>query len=170
MRYGDAATRALRDDMVQEASLLVWMWSGQIHDEARIGAAVCTIARRYRARALLAEQRRSWLRYVEFGAEGVSEPVVEELDEHCLSIDGRTVPLGWARRRLRGVLAELTPLDQKLLMGFHEGFCCAELALRFGRSEDCVKTRIHRARRRVRIVFEDLVRLAGDLDDSETEE
>ena len=55
-------------------------------------------------------------------------------------------------------------------MGFHEGFCCAELALRFGRSEDCVKTRIHRARRRVRSVYEDLVRLSGDLDDSETEE
>jgi DNA-directed RNA polymerase specialized sigma24 family protein len=63
----------------------------------------------------------------------------------------------------------LPALDRQLLLGFHEGFCCAELASRFGRSEDCVKTRISRARRRVRTVFEDLVRVSGNLEESELE-
>ena len=79
---------------------------------------------------------------------------------------GRRVSCRLSRRVLRG----LQPLDQRLLLGFHEGFCCAELASRFGRTEDCVKTRIHRARQRVRTVFEELVRTSGNLEEPELEE
>ena len=79
-------------------------------------------------------------------------------------IAGRRVPLHRARAFLQEALAELLPIDRQLLLGLHEGFCCAELAERFRRSESCVKTRIHRARRRVRIAMETCVRAAGSLE------
>lgn len=174
-RYRDATTRGCYEDMAQEASLLAWEWADRIHDDERLAAAVRTIAKRQRTRSLMAEKKRRWLRYVDFGGESegerdVPEPVEPKQDCATLSIDGRSVALPWARRRLERVLNCLPVLDQKLLLGFHEGFCCAELASRFGRTEDCIKSRIYRARRRVRTVFEDLVRSSGDLEEPELEE
>lgn len=179
-RYGDATTRDAYEDIAQEASLLTWQWAGQLADHERLHAAVRTITKRHRTRWLSADEKRRWLRYVHFASSdrdeleaaktSVCEPPVSDVDDDLLSIDGRPVPMPWARRRLGRVLGSLSRLDQKLLLGFHEGFCCAELASRFGRTEDCIKTRICRARKRVRSVFEDLVRSAGDLDEPEFEE
>jgi DNA-directed RNA polymerase specialized sigma24 family protein len=59
--------------------------------------------------------------------------------------------------------ARLKPLDRELLLGFYEGFCCAELAERFDRSPTCVKTRLHRARRRIQREVEACARTAGSL-------
>jgi len=169
-RYRDGKTHAMREDIVQESCVLAWQWADRLSDDARLGAAVHTIAKRQRSRALAAAKKGSWLQYVDFGEPGVVDPSAPVADEQSLSIDGRTVPLPWAKRRLMRVLRYLPALDQKLLLGFHEGFCCAELASRFGRTEACVKTRIHRARQRVRTVFEDLVRISADLEEPELEE
>lgn len=169
-RYRDAPTREFCEDMAQEASLLAWQWADRLNDQDRFGAAVRTITRRHRARALVAAKKRHWLHYVDFGAACDAEPDASQPDDSSLCIGGRQVALGWVKRRLARVLGCLSVLDQKLLLGFYEGFCCAELASRFERSEDCVKTRIYRARRRVRTVFEDLVRSADDLEESELEE
>jgi DNA-directed RNA polymerase specialized sigma24 family protein len=169
-RYRDAPTRAACEDIAQEASLLTWKWADRLKDDERLGAAVRTIARRHRNRSLIAEQKRRWLHYVDFAGIQDAEPDVPEPEDVSLCIGGRTVALPWARRRLARVLSCLPVLDQKLLLGFHEGFCCAELASRFGRTEDCIKSRICRARRRVRTVFEDLVRSSGDLEEPELEE
>ncbi|MEO6598100.1 MAG: sigma factor-like helix-turn-helix DNA-binding protein [Planctomycetota bacterium] len=81
-------------------------------------------------------------------------------------IAGRRVPLRWARPCLQRALTRLSLIDRQLLLGFYEGFCCAELAARCGRTEQCVKTRIHRARRRVQEEIEASVRAADDLDES----
>lgn len=169
-RYRDGETRERRDDIVQDACLLVWQWSDQIRDRSRLGSAVHTIAKRQRSRALAAARKNRQLQFVEFGEAGVVDPAASVATEQSLLISEKPVPLRWAKRRLARVLSSLSSLDQHLLLGFHEGFCCAELASRFGRTEGCVKTRIHRARRRVRSVFEDLVRTSGDLQDSEAEE
>ena len=169
-RFRDSDTCDLREDIVQESSVLAWQWRDRISDDARLGAAVQTITRRQRSRSLAAVRKRGWLHYVEFGGLGVAEPLAPEPVERCLRIDGRPVPLLWAKRRLARVLRRLPALDQQLLLGFHEGFCCAELASRFGRTEDCIKTRIHRARRRVRSVFEELVRASDNLEEPELEE
>jgi DNA-directed RNA polymerase specialized sigma24 family protein len=169
-RYGDASTREAREDIAQEAAILAWQWSGRLNDQGRLGAAVRTITRRHRTRSLVAEKRRGWLRYVDFGAACDAEPRTPQPDGEQLCVGGRYVSLAWVKQRLARVLARLSPLDQRLLLGFYEGFCCAELATRFGRSEDCVKTRIHRARRRVRGLLEGLARSPDEVAESEIEE
>jgi len=166
--------------MAQEATLLAWQWQDKLADEERLHAAVRTITKRHRTRWLTANEKRRWLHYVHFASpdrdepaalqSNVCEPPAIDGDDDLLSIDGRQVPLPWARRRLGRVMNTLSRLDQQLLLGFHEGFCCAELASRFGRSEDCIKTRICRARKRVRSVFENLVRTSGDLEEPQFEE
>ncbi|MCB9878751.1 MAG: hypothetical protein H6835_14235 [Planctomycetes bacterium] len=162
-RYRDAATRELLDDLTQEAVVLAWLWSRKATDPSRLGAAVLTIARRKRCRAVRERVRgRDLFVGDERAAWAVAAP--SEGEDGSLSVDGRSVPLDWALQRLPAAMAPLSVLDRQLLLGFHEGFCCAELAQRFGRSEGCVKTRIHRARRRVREEFEAIVRAAGDLE------
>jgi len=162
-RFTDTATRQSIDDLTQEAVTLAWQWSERAQDPSRLGSAVVTIVRRKRFRALQEATRTGSLLVPADGAiEDVEAP--GEGDGVLLGIDGRAVPLTWALQRLPLALSCLSTLDRQLLLGFHEGFCCAELAHRFGKTEDCVKTRIHRARRRVRDEFECIVRVADDLD------
>ena len=95
---------------------------------------------------------------------GATASVDDDRDERRLLIAGRRVPLHDARTFLHRALLQIDALDRQLLLGLHEGFCCAELADRFRRSESCVKTRIHRARCRVRSAVETSVREANGLD------
>ncbi|HZN39119.1 MAG TPA: hypothetical protein VFD82_09975 [Planctomycetota bacterium] len=159
-RFSDAWTRSHRDDLVQEAAIAAWKWAGRSHDPLRFWAAVRTIARRIRYRALEHAQRR-----VE--AQVAAERRSHECgDDREYWIAGRRVPLRWVRPCLRRALQQLPALDRQLLLSFHEGFCCAELAARSRRSLECVKARIHRARRRVQREIEASVREADDLDES----
>lgn len=169
-RFGDRETNRERDDIAQDACLLIWQWADRLHDGERLGAAVRTIVKRQRLRAVRAVQKRRCVALVDFTDPAVVQPAVPPAADGSLTIAGRPVSLRWACGRLGLVMQRLPPLDRQLLMGFHEGFCCAELATRFGRSEVCVKARISRARRRVRTVFEDLVRVSGELDESGMEE
>ena len=163
-RFSDRETSEERDDIVQDACVLVWEWVENLKDKECLGAAVHTIVKRQRSRSVRASRKRRRTKLVDFGDASVMHPPVPVVADSSLLIAGRAVPLGWVKGRLRRVMQGLPALDQQLLLGFHEGFCCAELASRFGRSEDCVKTRISRARRRVRTVFEDLVRVSGNLE------
>lgn len=169
-RFRDPMTCALRDEIAQDAAVLAWQWVGRLDRTSRLLAAVRTITRRQRLRKLRQCKDRGPLQLVPFGDDGVDDPIARVPDEASLRIGARTVPLGWAVHRLDRVLDRLPELDQHLLLGFHEGFCCAELAHRFGRTEACVKTRIHRARRRVQRLLEGLVRGAAGFDDREEEE
>ena len=156
-RFSDAFTRFERDDLVQETAMTAWRWSDRLRDSARFTAAVRTIARRKRYRALLDEGRR----IESYAAKGELHDA-----QHAATyiVAGRRVPLDWLMHRLHTVLQRLREIDRQLLLGIHEGFCCAELANRFRRSEQSVKARVHRARRRVQIEIEDAVREASDLD------
>lgn len=156
-RFADAFTRSERDDLVQETAWTAWRWADRLRDEGRFAAAVRTIARRKRWTALHEERRRreqgAWL-------------VGRRHDEpgQTFLVVGRKVPLDWLMHRLHTVLARLREIDRQLLLCIHEGFCCAELASRFRLSEQSVKARVHRARRRVQMEIEDAVREAGDFD------
>ena len=163
-RYGDAASRRSRDDLVQETALAAWQWRGRMRDAGRLGAALRTIARRTRNRFVAAERRRSELLAAVLAERSHAPGEALPAAEPRLCIAGREVEFAWARARLEQALQRLSPLDRQLLLAFHEGFCCAELAERCGRSEQCVKARIHRARRRVRKELEGIVRAAGALD------
>lgn len=170
-RFADRCTRALHEDMVQDVCLLLWQWRARVGAVTRFDAATRTVCYRHRRRRLDSGRRGAWLQFVEFGVEGVAEPCApEDGEEPVLRIAGRKVPLTWATTQLPRVLARLSAFDRQLLCSFHEGFCCAELAERFGRSEDCIKTRIHRARRRVRQQFESLVRRSAGFEEPEVKE
>ncbi len=170
-RFRDPMTRALRDEIAQESAVLAWQWIGKLQDPARLDAAVRTIARRQRLRALRARDRQGPLRFVTLpGDDDSTAPAVAAGKPERLLIGAHAVPSKWALQRLRRVLRRLSSLDQRLLLGFHEGFCCAELAIRFGRSEACVKTRLYRARRSVQRDMERLACDAGSFDEEEREE
>jgi len=170
--YRDERTASLREDIAQEAVVHAWRWRRCPADGGRLREAMRTIARRHRLRSLATDQGPSGVTLVSFEADGVDEPEARAANaaEQQLRIAGRRVPIGWARVRLRGVMAGFSTLDRRLLLGFHEGFCCAELAQRFGRSPACVKSRLHRARRRLRNELEGLVRVATSFEVPETTE
>jgi hypothetical protein len=87
-------------------------------------------------------------------------------DAAFLVVAGVPVPRMCLLNHLDGVLACLPALNRVLLLGFYEGFSCAELGARFHLTEDCVKVRLHRSRKRLRREFEARVRAADGLDDS----
>ncbi len=161
-RFGDRWTRAHRDDLIQDATLAAFRWAGDARDPDRFWAAVQTIARRIRLRGIALSCRERAARQalaVPEGAEATGVP-----SDTWFSIAGRRVPAHRVLPCLRRALDRLSPLDRQLLLGMHEGFCCAELSVRSSRSEQCVKTRLHRARRRVQKDIEECVRAADGLD------
>ena len=158
-RHCDGWTRSHRDDLVQEATLAAWQWARQPHDQRRFWAAIRTITRRVRGRALWTSRRMRIVLTALAHAGGDGDH-----GEVHLEIAGRRVPVHEVTPLLQRALQRLPALDRQLLLGFHEGFCCAELAARTRRSEPCVKTRIHRARRRVQCDIEEHVRAADGLD------
>jgi DNA-directed RNA polymerase specialized sigma24 family protein len=145
-RFQDAWTRNHRDDLVQEAAIASWRWAARAGVTERLPAAVRTIARRLRCRGLRETERRnrSLAELAIVLGESECEPVPRQL-----RVAGRSVPLPWLCVRLGWALARLPAIDRQLLLGLHEGFCCAELAARSHRSEQSVRVRVHRARRRV---------------------
>jgi DNA-directed RNA polymerase specialized sigma24 family protein len=154
-RYGDPWTRDHCDDLVQETTIAAWRWSLRPHDATRFWAAMQTITRRLRARTRMLAHR--------------GPPLPEPLDDACapgepderhFRIAGRKVPAHRALPILRDALGRLKPIDRLLLRSEAEGFCCAELAVRHGRSEVCIKARLWRARRRVQRDIEAMVRAA----------
>lgn len=153
-RFEDPLTRSARDDLVQEAAWAAWQWAASMRDTSRFVAAVRTIARRTRCRWLETERRR---REVDSLVSRGAEPAGYD-------VAGYRVSLVWLLECLRSVLGGLRELDRRLLIGLHEGFCCAELAARFHQSEESVKVRIHRTRRRVQLEIERAVLAADELD------
>ncbi len=159
-RYPDAWTRSHQEDLVQEASIAAWRWSHDLKHRERFWAAVQTIAMRIRGRAMREPKHVCVSQALVAAATTDSK----EPAERYYLIAGRRVPTPSARPWLQGALRRLKVIDRQLLLGFYEGFCCAELAERFRRSKACVKTRIHRARRRVQREVEACARTAGGFD------
>jgi DNA-directed RNA polymerase specialized sigma24 family protein len=159
-RYGDTWTRTNRDDLAQEASIAAWHWASDGRRCERFWAAVQTITTRIRGRALRSARQRD----DSFDAEMCGHTVPAEAPDRWYEIAGRREPAWRVEPWLRAAIGGLALIDRQLLLGFYEGFCCAELAERFRRSLACVKTRLHRARRRVRSEVEGLARRASNLD------
>lgn len=155
-RFEDPLTRGERDDLVQETAWTAWRWAGSARDPSRFEAAVRTIARRARCRMLDGAHRRQ--------KEQMGSQERHGDEPSTFAIAGHRVSLLWLLGCLQKVLAELRELDRHLLMGLHEGFCCAELAARFHLTEQSVKVRIHRTRRRVQMEIERAVLEADELD------
>jgi DNA-directed RNA polymerase specialized sigma24 family protein len=163
-RFTDPWTRSHCDDLVQDVAAAAWQWGGGRHDPGCLWAAVRTIARRLRGRGLVSLQREGRAQRL-LAAE---RAVADAERSHCVA--GRRVPLGRLLPCVDRALARLRPEDRRLLLDFHAGFCCAELSARSEWSESAVKTRIHRARRRVQRAVEACVRAADDFGGSGDQE
>ncbi len=169
-RYRDPQTRALREEIAQEAAVLTWQWSGKLQDADRLAAAVRTITRRQRLRALRGAAGRAKVQFTALDGSAATEPAADRPTPPMMRIGSRMVSAAWAVQRLDVILPRLSALDRRLLLAFYEGFCCAELAARFERSESCIKTRLHRARRRVQRWLEELVGAEGEIATGDKEE
>lgn len=156
-RWSDATTRNERDDLAQEAALLAWRQADRVRAADAFPAMVRTIARRVRWRRMQALSRANTLTTTMLSA----EPVAREADEDCLLICGSPVDRMWLLVQLDAVLAGIDATNRQLLLLFHEGFCCAELATRFRLPEPLVKVRLYRTRNTVRARLEAKVRAAG---------
>lgn len=157
-RFADPWTRSHCEDLVQETAVTAWHWAEGLQDPRCLWAAVRTIARRLRVRALSDLQRELE------AAQACAALRDDDGADRCFRIAGRRLSMRQLLPCIQRALRRLRPEDQRLLLDFHAGFCCAELAARSGHSESAVKTRIHRARRRVQREIEACVRAADDLD------
>lgn len=159
-RFADPWTRSHCDDLVQETAVTAWHWAAGLHDPRCLWGAVRTIARRARGRALIELQRERDAR------EAFAVACLDRAAgaDRCFRIAGRRVSLRGVWPCVERALRRLPAMDRRLVLDFHDGFSCAELALRCDRSEAAVKTRIHRARRRLQKEIEACVRAADDLE------
>lgn len=157
-RYGDVFTKNDRDDLAQEAALAALQQAPGVRDRERFPALVRTISRRMRGRSI-----HTALRRVPPGGAMCELFEPDPAAPPALLVCGSAVPLPWLTARLDAALGSVTALNRALLLGYHEGFCCAELAARYRLTEQSVKVRLHRARRRVRQRIEAEVRAAGRL-------
>ena len=145
----------------QDTLIVAWRWGGAMRHRERLWAAVRTIANRLRSRA-----RRNHLRSrVTYSQADVDAAAFEarEGDAPTFRVAGHALAAAELRPWVDGAFAQLSALDRQLLRGFYAGVGCAELAARHRRTEACVKTRIHRARRRVQHHVEECVRAADGL-------
>lgn len=151
-RWRDSLTDEVREDLAQEAAIIAWQRYRGIRNPAVLPALVRTISRRLRFRALAARRRRPTMC---LDAErDAARPGDQTAHSERLEVAGVMMPTTWLLDRLEAVLSSETRLNAAILMAYYEGFSCAELAERYGMSEQCVKVRIHRSRRRVRRHFE----------------
>ncbi len=152
-RWDDSVTESQREDLRVESALLAVRSWDRLRNKACFAAYVRTIARRQRALAVRKRLR------VERAGMGVDNEVRGEIEQPCPEQQWYAVAGRWVDRQdmlqlLPAVFAGLNPLNVKLMMGYYEGFSCAELSGRFDISLDVVKVRIHRTRRYVKGLFE----------------
>jgi DNA-directed RNA polymerase specialized sigma24 family protein len=148
-RWRDAFTRNAADELAQQAVVEAWRRAATLRDLRCLNAFVRTIVRRRRWRGL------RW--HVRERADSIERnPDLAELlvapQESCetFAIGGRRISKRWLLGHVDGAIARLSALNGRLLLDHCEGFSCAELADRHGLSEEAVKVRLHRSRRRVR--------------------
>ena len=158
-RFEDAFTRQQCDDLVQESAVAAWQWAGAARRPERFAAAVRTIARRKRYRALRDHHRRR--EELSSACLPAPNPKIDEL-----RVAGRSVPREWLVARLVQALNGLRAVDRRLLLAQQEGFCCAEIAARLDMTEDVVKVRMHRARRRLQKEIERAVKVTDAFEGS----
>lgn len=160
-RCGDAWTLGHADDLAQETVLVAWRWGAGMRHRERLWAAVRTIARRLRSR-----NRRNQLRSRVTCSQAEVDAaafVAREPEAPTFRVAGHALAAAELRPWVDDALAQLSAFDRQLLRSFYAGAGCAELAARHRRTEACVKTRIHRARRRVQHLVEECVRAADGL-------
>ena len=156
-RYRDTLTVTLREDLSQQAAMAALARLPEVRDRQRFPAFVRTVARRKRAEAVRATSRLRVLS-IDDDEDARRQVYATESSDVVYLLAGCLVQQQELLRELPHLLAELSSLNERLLMSFYEGFTCAELAVRYGTTVDNVKARIYRSRRRLKQLFERRVR------------
>ncbi len=155
-RWSDGFTRSARDELAHEAAILALDRRHTLRDARKFPSFVRTIARRMRSHAARTIVRRGEMSIDR--DDSVSEQLIAS-QQGCVPLRvrntwvARDILLGQLDRLLNG----LTRLNRRILVSYYEGFSCAELAVRYRMPEESVKVRIHRARRKLRQLFEQRV-------------
>lgn len=152
-RWNDAVTLSQREDIRVEAALQAVQGWDRLRDKTCFAAYVRTIARR--RRALAVRQRvRAERAGLAFDLEVREEFAQPAADAQWYEVAGQWVRAQDMLAVLPDVFDRLNPLNVQLIMGYYEGFSCAELAGRFNLSLDVAKVRVHRTRRQIKGLLE----------------
>jgi DNA-directed RNA polymerase specialized sigma24 family protein len=152
-RWDDGFTTTNRDDIgLQSAILAVERWDS-LREKSRFPSFVRTIVRRRRA-SLVRENVRRKSKGHEVDCGNCDEFEQPRSEQRWYFVAGAWICQSEMIHTLPDVLEHLSQLNVRILLGFYEGFSCAELAARFDLTIDSVKIRVHRSRRRVRGIFE----------------
>lgn len=150
-RFTDPLTREHADDLAQEALIETWRRASSLREPRAAPGFARTIARRLRYHLLLREgrvrQRTSRLE----AARAVLEPAVpqaSDLAQKAFPVRGRWLDFEWLSEQLDDVLAELGPVNERILRAHSEGLTCREIAVDHGLGAVGVKARLHRSRKR----------------------
>jgi RNA polymerase sigma factor (sigma-70 family) len=164
-RWRDTYTRNAADDFAQHAIVESWRRAPTLRDPRCLEAFARTIVRRQRWQGLRAHLQ---VRFESIDADPDLAELLVAPESPCpvFAIRGRPISKAWLHPQLAAAIARLSPLNGRLLLDHSEGFSCAELADRHGLSEEAVKVRLHRSRRRVRSEIE--ARVERDVDAATT--
>ncbi|MHC4514906.1 MAG: RNA polymerase sigma factor [Planctomycetota bacterium] len=143
----------MRDELAHEAALQALGRRHTLRDARKFPAFVRTIARRLRSHATREALKRGELSIdrEDIVREELMQP---QRDGTLLRVRNALVERDVLLTELDRMLTGLTCLNRRILLSYYEGFSCAELAARFEMAEESVKVRIHRARRKLRQLFE----------------
>jgi RNA polymerase sigma factor (sigma-70 family) len=155
--YRDKFSHAEREDLAQEAAMAFWLFGERHQHERPAFAALRTIVKRTRWRAIGRNSREALL-----VAEHAPCVYPEIEGERFLKLEGGRVPMSWLIDRLRVEMAAMGEPCRRILHAFYqEGESCKEIAQRLGISQSVVKTRLHRSRVHLRKALEVHARAAG---------
>jgi RNA polymerase sigma-70 factor (ECF subfamily) len=129
--------RADADDVLQEASFVLWDKFDEEHPPDDFAAWGCRIAY-FKVLDFIKKRQRSRVRFSQAMLERIAETAVEQAD--TLQLDDR-------REALAGCIEKLAPRERDLLARrFSEGASIASLAAQLGRSADAVYKSLARTR------------------------
>jgi RNA polymerase sigma factor (sigma-70 family) len=140
------------DDVWQETLLRAYLNLEQLHDPARFGAWVCSIAINLARRRRHISFRQTFLRDI------LADETSNELawrDEERFSPESLVVKQDMVRR-VRQAIADLPPAEREaVILVYLNELSHQEAATQLGSSLGAVKVRVHRGRHRLRTVLQD---------------
>ena len=138
---------ALVEDTVVEVFYELWRSAGRFRGESRPSTFLCGIAHFKAMSAVRAQSRSKRSAVIPMEMEQLSQ--FADPDDLALQIEGRD-----EMRRVRAALDTLSENQRPVVeMAFIDGLPYAEIAARLGVAEGTIKTRVARARSRLRVVL-----------------
>jgi len=142
--------RGRAEDATQTTFVRLWQNASKIDPERDVRPFLCTIARRVAIDVVRAEGRRPWTN-------------IEETSPAATATEDNGVEKAWTCWRVREVLDSLPPEEAEVMRLQHQdGMTHTEIAEQLGVALGTVKSRSHRAHRRMATLLADLKEEVGE--------